>query len=218
MLPRSALSACLLACAAATLVTGCDDDGDTAPLPSSSAVPAQPASPKARVRFKGDRVLANDLSRDLGLEPTAICNELGSHPCTSEVHKVTLGGVDAYDRQIYVPLGTTAPTTPLAAERVVLSACLERAKRDFAAPDSALLFGGLVLDGPKLVDVHGEAASAAIDRVYVALLARHATPGEISAVAESYASIEASGDPTPAATWAALSCFAVGTSVEFLFY
>ncbi|MFO0614847.1 MAG: hypothetical protein U0414_19825 [Polyangiaceae bacterium] len=198
--------------------SGCDDGGGPTPLPSSSAVPAQPASPTARARFKGDRVLSNDLSRDLGLEASAICNELGTHPCTSEVHKVTLGGVDAYDRQIYVPLGTTAPSTPLAAERVVLSACLERAKRDFATPDAALLFGGLPLDGAKLTDIHGEAVTASIERLYVALLARHATPGEIAAVADSYADIEASGDATPAQTWAALSCFAVGTSVEFLFY
>lgn len=197
---------------------GCDDAGGPAPLPTSSAVPAQPASPTAHVRFKGDRVLSNDLARGLGLEPSAICNELGTHPCTTQVHKVTLGGVDPYDRQIYVPLGTTAATTPLAAERVVLSACLERAKRDFAAPDGALLFGGLELDGTRLTNAHGEAASAAVERLYVALLARHATTGEIAAIADSYAEIEASGDDAPAETWAALSCFAVGTSVEFLFY
>lgn len=210
------LSVCALAIASLAAV-GCDDTGET-PLPPSSAVPGQPASPKALVRFKGDRVLANDLSRDLALEPTAICSELGSFDCTSKVHKVTLGGVDPYDRQLYVPLRTTAPTTPLAAERVVLSACLERARRDFEAPDAAVLFGGLSLDGGRLLDAHGDAASAAIERLYVALLARHATPGEIAAVADSYAAIEASGDPTPAQTWAGLSCFAIGTSVEFLFY
>lgn len=205
-------------CLSAIVVAGCDDGDSPAPLPSSSAVPAQPASPTARARFKGDRVLSNDLSRGLGLEPSAICDELGKYPCTSQVHKVTLGGVDAYDRQIYVPLGKTAPTTPLAAERVVLSACLERASRDFATPESALVFGGLELDGARLANAHGDATTAAIERLYVGLLARHATPGEIAAIADSYAEIESSGDATPALTWATLSCFAVGTSVEFLFY
>lgn len=207
----------VLACIAAA----CSDDTpeETTPLePPPSETRTQLPSPTAATRFKGNEVLAADLAQGLALEPSAICNELGTFSCTEEVHAVTLGGTSPYDRQIYEPARRTTATTPLAAERVVLSACLERTRRDLGDPASAVIFTGLPLDGARLADVAAEPVGQAIDRLHVGLLARHASPGEVAAVRAHYAEIEASGDPTPARTWAALSCFAIGSSIEALFY
>lgn len=202
-------------------VTGCSGDDPKKPAPTptpSPTVDTQPASPTAAVRFKGNEVISNDLSRGLSLEATAICNELGAYSCTDKVHKVTLGGVDPYDRQIYEPFRSTVATTSLAAERVVLSACLERANRDFADGATPAIFAGLPVDAGKLTDRHADAVRAAIDALYVKLVQRHASKGEIAALEEHYLAVEASGDATPAKTWAGLACFSVGTSTEFLFY
>ncbi len=202
----------------ASPLVGCDDESTSEDPPPADTVETQPASPNPHVRFKGNEVIANDLSRGLGLEHTAICNELGAYSCTDLVHKVTLGGVDAYDRQIYEPSRDTTATTPLAAERVVLSACLERAKRDFEGQGEPVIFTGLDVASSKLADPRAESVAAAVDRLYVKLLQRHASPAEVAAIEDHYAAVEAGGDATPAKTWAALSCFAVGTSAEFLFY
>ena len=209
-----------LVVASVAVVSGCggDDTSGPPPTPTSTGVDGQPASPTAAVRFKGNQVLANDLARGLSLEHEAVCNELGTFSCTDEVHKVTLGGVDAYERQIYEPTRRTTATTPLAAERVVMSACLERARRDFTAPGSATIFTGLLLDGAKISNPTGDEIAATIDTLYVQLLSRHATSGEVHALEAYYADVEASGDAAPAKTWAGLSCFAVGSSAEFLFY
>lgn len=212
------LESLLLGCVACAWLGCGEPQKGTTPVPTSSAIDTQPPSPTALVRFKGNEVLANDLARGLSLEPTAICNELGAFSCTNDVHKVTLGGVDPYERQIYEPIRATTATTPLAAERVVLSACLERAHRDFGGAQSPSLFVGLPLDGVTLSDPHAAAVASSIDALYVSLLARHAQKGEISALENYYSQVAASGDATPAQTWAALSCFAVGSSVEFLFY
>lgn len=207
-----------MAVALSTLGACADDESTTQDPPPADTVDTQPASPAPHVRFKGNEVIANDLSRGLELEHAAICNELGAYSCTDLVHKVTLGGVDAYDRQIYEPRRDTTATTPLASERVVLSACLERAKRDLEGPGAPVVYAGLDLTSSKLADPHAEAVATAIDQLYVRLLQRHASAGEIAALEQHYVEIEASGDATPAKSWAALSCFAVGTSTEFLFY
>jgi hypothetical protein len=170
------------------------------------------------VRFKGPDRLRNDLGAALSLGANEICSELGKFSCTDEVHVVTLGGVAAYDRQIFEPARSTMATTPLAADRVVLAACAERAKRDFAAPDSATLWTGLELTGAQLADPKSKAVKASLDGLYTKLLARHASSNEIDALSAFYATVAAQDSEHPAQTWATLSCYAVGTSVEFLFY
>lgn len=206
-------------------LTGCGDDESVPPSstgpgndPPGAEADSQPPSPHAAVRFKGGDVLATDLAQALALDPSELCNELGRYGCTDTVHVVTLGGVDPYERQIYESMRQTSAATPLAAERVVLAACLERARRDLASPGEAVVFVGLPLDGARLADASAPSVGAAIDRLYTGLLARHPAPGETSALTAYYAEIEASGEAAAAERWAALACFAIGSSTEALFY
>lgn len=203
-------------------LTGCpgpsDGTGATSGGTGGAAPNAQPASPNAAVRFKGPDRLRNDLARGLSLDASELCSELGKFSCTDVVHTVTLGGVAPYDRQIFEPSRETMATTPLAAERVVLSACAERAKRDFEQPASAALWAGLTLDGAALADPKSASVQHALDALYVKLLARHASSSEVDVLSGLYATVVAKGSAQPARDWAALACFAVGSSTEFLFY
>ena len=215
MLPDRPLSLSLFA--VALLVPACSGSDEPSPKPAPSAT--QPASPNASVRFKGPDRLRNDLARALALSPNEICNELGAYSCTDKVHVVTLGGVSAYEHQIYEPLRTTVASTPLAADRVVLSACLERAKRDFESPAGAVVWRGIEVDATSaLADPKSAAVTTAIEALYAALLSRRATEAEIAALRGFHGAVVKGAPPKPAESWAALSCYAVGTSVEFLFY
>jgi len=221
VIPERAL---LLALASSALFTAaCSGSSESppgpTPTPTTSPTSTQPASPNAAVRFKGPDRIRNDLGRALSLAPNEICNELGTFSCTDTVHTVTLGGVSPYEHQIYEPLRQTVASTPLAADRVVLAACLERAKRDFAAPEGATVWKGVKVDGAgKLAEASTDTVKAAIDGLYAQLLSRHASDAEIAAIRGFYDKVLAGAPAKPAESWAALSCYAVGTSVEFLFY
>lgn len=221
MRPDYALRTATVAIAlSAAACSGSDEEPHTTTTTSTStSTSTQPASPNASVRFKGPERLRNDLARALSLAPNELCNELGAYSCTDKVHVVTLGGVSPYQHQIYEPLRKTVASTPLAADRVVLSACMERAKRDFSAPEGAAIWRGLEIDAAgKLTSPSSEKVKAAIDMLYGQLLSRGAAEPEVAAVVAFYDEVAQRAPEKPAESWAALSCYAVGTSVEFLFY
>ena len=100
----------------------------------------------------------------------------------------------------------------------MLAGCIERAVRDLATPASAVIFRDLNVSGGKL-DPEGEGGGEAIDALYTLTLQRHATETEVAHLRGFYSDVEASGDSSaPAQDWAALSCFAVLTTLETLFY
>ncbi len=58
----------------------------------------------------------------------------------------------------------------------------------------------------------------ALDLLYRRLLSRRALPEEIAKLRGLYAEVTAASEPNPGRAWAILSCFAVATSEESLFY
>ena len=177
----------------------------------------QPASPKAQVKFKGSDRLLNDFARALELDKGEVCNEFGRYSCTDLVHKVALGGVAAYDQGIFEPLESASVTSPIAAERLALSACITRVDADLTG-SAPVIFRDLAIRDGKLSNLESQAVSQAIDTMYRRAVQRTATPGEITALRRLYRDVEARGGDAPARDWAVLTCFSVMTTMEQLFY
>lgn len=174
-------------------------------------------SEKARVRFKRQGALQADFARALALEPAQICAEVGRYDCFG-VHRVPLGGVEPYTLGINEPVEQTTVTTPLAVDRIALSGCRTRVDLDLAG-DQAVIFSGLPVDGAgALSDPSAPEVRAAIDRLYQRFLQRLPAESEAAHLLGLYGDVTAASEPQPARAWAILSCFAVATSVEMLFY
>ena len=198
-----------------SLLVGCPAKDGTPPTPgpSTTAETLSP-SPKARVRFKRLDRLAADLARALEIDRAALCTELDLLDCF-EVHRVPLGGVEPYNSAIFEPIKETTKTTPMVLERIGLSACRKRAEEDLRS-GAGLIFDPSLNNGQ--LDPNAEVFGAAIDALYKRFLQRRANAKEREGLALMYARIEATGDPEPGFDWAVLSCFAVATSAEALFY
>lgn len=183
-----------------------DTDGDTDGDESQQA-----PSAKARVKFKTAYRYAADLSSALGLPLSSVCLELSTYDCF-ETHRIALGEVDAYDSRIFEPLPEPPITAPIAVDRIALSACGEAVARDFGQAGQAELFTEVAGDP----DAATEAERAAVtQRLYQRLLLREVDPHELDAVVGLYDELSGA---QPAKTWAQLSCFAIATSLEALFY
>lgn len=172
-------------------------------------------SEKARVRWKGEPILRTELATALGLPVADLCKELGTYDCF-DVHRVALGGVEPYTLGINEPFPDTSVTAPLAIERIALTGCRTRVDLDLGQPAQAQIFKDL--PGTALPDVEALAVRDAVDRLYTRFASRHAEPAEIRALLDLYADVAATPEARPARAWAILSCFAVATSIESLFY
>jgi hypothetical protein len=195
--------------------SGGGSEDDAGPEPAD----AGPQSATAKVKFKRNDRIANDFARTLGIGVGKVCSELGLYSCTHEAHKVALGGSDPYGQGMNEPLPTTTLTTPSAIERVALSACGLRVDRDLEGDGEPLIYGGLdVASDGRLVDVDAQSVADAVDTIYKRAIQRPPTAAEIAHHRKLYEDIEARGPQRPAREWAVLSCFAVMTSMEQLFY
>lgn len=204
--------------ALALAACGGDDGGDGDPDPPADDA-GPPVSIKANVKFKGAERIRNDFAKSLGLEKNDVCNELGKFSCTDLVHTIALGGVEPYFLGVNERPDQTTATTPIAVDRVALSACGTRVDRDLFLGNDALIYKTLPIgDDKKLTDVDAPAVGAAIDRMYRRAIQRRAEPEEIDALRGLYAEVEAGASDRPARDWAVLTCFAVMTSMENLFY
>lgn len=173
-------------------------------------------SATARVKFKTQGRFVRDLASGLDLAPNEVCNELGLYDCYREAHRITLGGVEPYQRGIRDPLPVAPVTAPIAVDRVALTACATRVDRDFDVPTDAVLFGDLA-NGP----TNDATLRAAANGLYDRLLRRDATPEELDELVAFHAeAIEVVDGASDKATreWAVASCFAVATTMEGLFY
>ena len=204
----------------AALSGGCDADiAAKSPIvdsggPDSHDPPV--ASAKARVKFKDQGRFVRDLGFALELGPDEVCKELGLYDCYNEAHRITLGGVEPYNRGIRDPLPIAPVTAPIAVDRVALTACATRVDRDFERPSAALVFGDLASNGANAETLAGTARE-----LYRRLLRRDATTNEVESLVGFHAEAgEVLTDSSDDATreWAVASCFAVATSVEGLFY
>lgn len=176
------------------------------------------ASAKGLVRFKKNERLTADYAKSLGLPANQVCNELGLYSCANVVHHLPLGGVDPYNIGIYEPLPFTGLTSPIVTDRVALSACIQRVTADLATPATALIYKGIALDAMGKLDVAATPVKTAIDTLYKQVLLREPTAAEVGHLSQLYTDIAATGKPDPGKNWMTLSCFAVLTSVESVFY
>jgi len=175
-------------------------------------------SAKANVRFKKSVRLTNDLANALGLPPDQLCREFGQYQCATFVHTIALGGTDPYGAGLYEPLPFTGMATPIVTDRVALSGCMARTALDLAAPASGLIWKDVALDANNKLDVNSPAVAAALDVLYKRALLRAPTPAEVEHLKQLYRDIDATGKPEVGKSFMTLSCFAVLTTVEALFY
>ncbi len=188
---------------------GCDQGPPEGPPAAEPPLLVPSKSP--RVKFKGGRRLGTDLSRALGLPPDGLCQELGQYDCINDAHRIALGGIEPYQLRFNRPLETIPVTSLMAVERVVLSACGRAVTRDLEQPAEARIFG------PLAGDHEPEARLRVAASLYRRLLGRDAASSETEALLSFFDEV-AKTSPEPERDWAVLACFAVGTSVEALFY
>lgn len=181
-----------------------DDPDDPDPDPEE---PAQAPSTRAGVKRKAPSAYARDLAASLEIPPGELCRELSSFDCV-DTHLIALGGVEPYDLAVYEPLPEPGVSSPIAVDRIALSACGERWERDVA--NGSLELYAELMEG----DTDPSARTAVAQRLIRRLLRRDGEPREIEAVVALWDDL-----PEPdARTWAQLSCFAIATTLENLFY
>lgn len=189
-------------------------DAGPDPLPP----PPFAISTRNRLAWKRARAIESDLLAGLALEKQELCNELGIYSCVDFVHLVPLGGNEPFVKSQYEPLPAPTVTTPIAFDRVALSGCTARVDKD--AGGAPVVFTSLDLSAPSEAD-GGEAlddadVAATLDGLGPRLLGRRLTPAEI----EDFGALAVDDDGAPVSgrDFAILSCFAIATMSENLFY
>jgi hypothetical protein len=179
----------------------------------------QLGSRRPRVRFKRTDRIRFDFARALSLEPDQLCTELAFSECF-DVHGIALGGVEAYDANIYEPFENTSIAAPMVVERIATFACSRRIFLDVSERESSQIWGGVPTEGDRTVvsDIEGPEAIEAITAMFTRGLQRRPTAAEIAGAQAMYREIAASDSDQPAFHWAQGLCVAVLTSVESLFY
>jgi hypothetical protein len=167
-------------------------------------------SERAHVRFKKQQLLENDLASALELTPAELCKEFDSLSCINQVHHIALGGVDAYKNSIFHGVEESLPTTPIAMERIVLSACGERVKRDFSG-------GGVIFTNLPAKVTDTKVLAGSIGTLFERALRRQASADEVKTMQGLYDEV-AKSTANATETWATLACYMVLTSVEAVFY
>ena len=182
--------------------------------PAPEDKPEIAKSTRAELQWKRNTALQRDLMRALELTDEQVCNEQGRGSCTREVHHISLGGADPLELGMYEALPDTLATTPVVVDRVVLSACTQRAQLD--REGTPVVFLGLDLSAAEAPRPDEPAFEKVVTALYRRLLSRDPDPGELSTLERM--TVDADGEPISAYDFAVLSCFAIGTTTEFLFY
>lgn len=170
-------------------------------------------SRRALVQWKRYAALEADLMGALKLSPDQVCTELGDQSCIRDVHLVSLGGNEPYVSGLMKPSAEPLATTPSVVDRVLLSACSTRARLD-AAGDKQV-FTALDLHGP-LPPSGDPAVASTIGDLYRTFLARDPDPREVELVSQLAG--DGAGERVSAVDFAALACFTIGSTTEFLFF
>ena len=185
---------------------------------AAAAEPAPVASVDPRVKFKdGDRYL-RDLANALEIPRESVCLELGQYDCFSDAFRIVLGGVEAANLLVNEPLEVEALTAPIAYDRLALNVCTNRVDLDVSNPGSAVLFKSADDGGPRKPG-HAWLEQTA-NGIYASILRRDPAPAETAQLVAFYDEIAANAerDETASRDWTVLSCFAVASSMEAIFY
>ncbi len=205
-----------------------DGDSNQGDNDSPSAVPGETLTPppsegfslNAEVRMKKVDLFVNDLKDALGFSSEeAFCLELNTYDCTSVVHNIVLGGVDAYDSAVFEPYESATESTPIAIERIALQACTKRVDDDLSDQQAAVVYKNFNLDGSNnFVNFDESVLNTTTDSLYKRFLKRMPTADEsktLRILYERLAEVEQNGI---AYEWARMSCYMVATHVENIFY
>jgi hypothetical protein len=207
-------------CSAAAIVAACSDGGKGVKTVADAGEAPDPGyriSARPDLQWKRFAALEADLSAALELPPEALCVELGRESCIREAHLVPLGGNNPFKTGMLEPSSEPLATTPFAIDRIVLSACGERVRRDREAGQSdARVFSQFPLEGD--APAPGDAATTQlVSSLFRRLLARDPAEHEVPLIAALAADSEG-GQAIAAADFAVLACYAIGTTTEFLFF
>jgi hypothetical protein len=187
-----------------------DGDAPDTDAPAPPPAPTMMVATRDTVVWKRHRTLENDLLRALSLTKSQLCREVETFSCIDEAHLAALGGNSPIELAHYVPVPAPTVTTPMAVERVVLAGCSRRAELDAALPiEARLLFTAFPLETGTVVDA--SALDALGTTLYRRFLARDPLPEELAALQP----LRDGG--TAALDVAKLTCFAIGSTVEFAF-
>jgi hypothetical protein len=182
-----------------------------------AAVTELPAHIVPVIQRKRPDQLRNIFAKALGLNDKGLCLELGKFPCIDVIHKVNLGGMDAYNQSQYRYTDDIDITGPIALERVALSACSQRAGIDIANPEAAKIYKDIKLSKDGRLHDNG-ALDASIQRLYQRVLVRNPSTEEVAALKDFYRRLYREKPIGAALNWMTLACFAVLTQVESVFY
>jgi hypothetical protein len=191
------------------------DAGASAPSEPSPSDEAFQRSPRPALQWKRYAAFEDDLAAALALPKDALCKEFGREACIRGVHLSPLGGHDPFSSGLLESSAEPLATTPTVVERIVLSACSERAELDRKAGTGAELFKGLDLAG-KAAAPSDEVTQGVVTELYRRFLSRDPEPSERDIVAALAA--DEQGEAVPALAFAKGACFAVATTTEFLFF
>ncbi len=187
----------------------------TIPPHETSCEDTEAPVPESLVWKRADP-LATDLALALSLEPDTMCQELGVIPCV-EAERVALGGSDPLGTGLYAGPARPGLTTPNAVDRLVLAACAERVDRDARGPAVIVTEIDLAATALDAEDPTTLAAMTADARtLHRRLLARDPSDAELEVLVDSSRSVD--GLAPTAREWATLTCFAIGTRTDNLFY
>lgn len=203
-------------------LAACTTAPQPAPLEFAADTPPPVASVDPRVKFKDGERYLRDLSANLSIPREEICKELSRYDCMTDAFRIVLGGVEAPNLLVNEPIENAALTSPIAVDRVALHVCSNRVRMDREKPAEAVLFktGAFGADGrAKYPDTKWLNATA--DAIYGSILMRSPNAREVQNLAAYYTQV-ADGRPANstdvAADWVTLSCFAVASSLEAVFY
>lgn len=198
----------------------------TAPEPAlpqfAADAPAPVASADPRVKFKDGERYLRDLSANLNMPREEICKELSRYDCMTDAFRIVLGGVEAPNLLVNEPIENAALTSPIAVDRVALHVCSNRVRMDKEKPGEAVLFkaGAFGADGRAKIPDKTWLNNTA-DAIYGSILSRSPSEREIQNLAAYYSQVaegRAANSAEVAADWVTLSCFAVASSLEAVFY
>jgi hypothetical protein len=175
-------------------------------------VTSEPLTPSTRARllWKRNVALEQDIVRALELEQDEVCNERGTASCTREVHHVALGGPAPFSLGLHKALPAPMLSTAVVVDRVILSACTARVEKDAAGP--AVVFTAIDLADEHAPDAGDEAFVATVTALYRRFLSRDPTDEEVAVLGDLVS------EPMTARELAILACYSVGSTTEFLFY
>ena len=164
------------------------------------------AASGAGVVWKRFKPFEQGLAHSLELKPEDLCKEMGKRSCINDVHLTVLGGNEPFYHGHYERVLQPTILTPIAIERIVLSACQTRVQMDITLGTSAVIFKNILTQ-----PMNPESVTQTTRELFQRFLARDPSGEEI---ATSLKIGEIAKTPDHLAMGL---CFLVGTHAENIF-